>query len=147
MLRHCRNRGSRSTESANPARPIWVKSAILLGVAARSQLIIAPGRLPLTAICIRGEEKVRTQFLSPTNIRIRCLKAENVRLQFLSLRHPSANNVLRRALNAYKSPITTAFARKPPHCAELAETRNSLSRPVFLQTSRLRGFSTVFVNI
>ena len=86
MLRHYRNRGSRSTESANPARPIWVKSAILLGVAARSQLIIAPGRLPLTAICIRGEEKVRTQFLSPTNIRIRCPKAENVRLQFLSLR-------------------------------------------------------------
>ena len=46
---------------------------------------------------------------------------------------------------ALKSPITAGFAREPPHCAAPAELLNSLSRPVCLQTSRLRGFSTELV--
>jgi hypothetical protein len=39
--------------------------------------------------------------------------------------------------------VTTGAAHEPPHCAAQAEAQNSLSRPVFLQTFRLRKFTTV----
>ena len=59
---------------------------------------------------------------------------------------PSATNILRWGFGALKSPITTGFAHKPPHCDTPAETRNSFSPAVCLQTSRLRGFSTELVS-
>jgi len=59
---------------------------------------------------------------------------------------PYATNILRSLPSAHESTITTGFARKPPHRDAPAETRNSFSPPVCLQTSGLRGFSTELVN-
>jgi hypothetical protein len=54
---------------------------------------------------------------------------------------PSASNFLCHLASVHRSPITTGFAGKPPHCDAPTGTGNSLSRPICLQTSRLRGFS------
>ena len=72
--------------------------------------------------------------------------AENVGSQFLSLRQSFRDQHSPLGFGALKSPITTGFARKPPHCAASVGAVNSLSRPVCLQTSRLRGFSTELVS-
>src|SRR3982074_215931 len=58
----------------------------------------------------------------------------------------SASNVLRWLASPHRSPITTGFACKPPHCGTPAGSRNSLPRPVCLHTSRLREFSTELVS-
>jgi hypothetical protein len=57
-----------------------------------------------------------------------------------------SSNILRCLTRGQKSPITTGFARKPPHCEAPAVTRNSLSPAVCLQSSGLRGFSTDLVS-
>jgi hypothetical protein len=59
---------------------------------------------------------------------------------------PSARNILCLLPSPHKSPISTGFARKPLHYDASAETRNSFSPAVCLQTSRLRGFSTELVS-
>ena len=64
----------------------------------------------------------------------------------LSPRHSFRDQHSPLDFGALKSPITTGIAHKPPHCDTPAETRNSLSRPVCLQTSRLREFSMVLVS-
>jgi hypothetical protein len=66
-------------------------------------------------------------------------ESHSLRQSFCDQRSPPS-------FGALKSPITTGFARKPPHCAAPGEPQNSLSRPVCLQTSRLRGFNTVIVS-
>ena len=48
--------------------------------------------------------------------------------------------VLQPRLRVHRRPTSTGFLDKPPHCKAPAETRNSLSRPVCLQTSALHEF-------
>jgi hypothetical protein len=90
------------------------------------------------------------QFLSPhpcASVRWTTLAyAENVGSQFLSLRQSVRDEHSPLVWGPHRSPITMGFARKPPHCATPAESRNSLSRPDGLQSSRLRGFSTELVS-
>jgi hypothetical protein len=57
-----------------------------------------------------------------------------------------AANVLRWLGTPPRSPIAAGLANKPPHCDPPAETRNSLSWPLCLRSSRLRGFSTDFIS-
>jgi hypothetical protein len=76
----------------------------------------------------------------------RFTRAESVRSQTLSLRQSYRDQNSPLDFAALKLPITAGFARKPPHCVQRILARNSLSRPVCLQTSRLRGFSTVLVS-
>ena len=56
-------------------------------------------------------------------------------------------NILCRLSSMHRGPITTGFARKPPHCDRPAETQNSLSWAVCLRTFRLCGFGTDLVKV
>src|ERR1700730_12324961 len=60
--------------------------------------------------------------------------AENVGSQFLSLRQFFRVQHSPPLPSAHKSPITTRFAQKPPHCDKPAETRISLSPALCLQS-------------
>jgi hypothetical protein len=46
-----------------------------------------------------------------------------------------------------KIAIPAGIRAQTPHCADVVGAGNSLSRAVFLQTFRLRGFDTVLVNV
>ena len=59
----------------------------------------------------------------------------------------TAQNILSRLARAQKSPINTGLRAQSSAPRHPAETKNSLSPAVFLQTSGLRHFSTDFVSI
>ena len=85
----------------------------------------------------RIEEKVRTQFLSPTKIGIGSPKAENVRLQFLSLRQVAPHFSPRRQWPS-KKPLFGNVLRETSAPRAPVSGQIAFSRPHILQTLGLR---------
>jgi hypothetical protein len=101
-------------------------------------LVHSPSRYPQNGECCWSHS-------SPSAI-------EHLGFTLLSVRHssPSASLFLQSLSHAFRqcqnSPCLRIFASEPPHCGEPCRARNSLSAAISLQTSRLRGFSTVLVS-